>query len=166
MRRFLSLVALSAIAGLAVATGASADPPQKVPIPPNGDLTLSGVCPFDVLLHTTDQKTHVRVYANGVLAGEGQLKVELTNLASAKTIALNVSGPGRFIPNDDGTTDVRFEGRDLFFFFADQISQGAPGALYLTTGLATETVDSATGVPVQGSFATTGSVTDLCAALA
>ena len=166
MRRFLSFLALCSAIGLGVAAVAAADPPQKVPVPPNSDLTLSGVCPFDVLLHTTDQNNHIRVYANGVAAGEGMLKAEVTNLTSGKTIALNISGPGRLTPNGDGTTTVRLEGRNLVFFFPDEVSAGAPAALYLTNGLVSERVDSATGAPVQGSFTTTGSVTDMCAALA
>jgi hypothetical protein len=166
MRRFLSLLAVVATAGLGVAAGAAADPPQKVPVPPLGDFTLSGVCPFDVGVHTTAQNNHTRLYANGVFAGEGLLMVELKNLKSGTTMAVNISGPGRFIPNADGTTSVRVEGRNLVFFFPDQLAAGAPGALFLTKGLATETVDSATGVPLQGSFATASSATDLCAALA
>lgn len=166
MRRFSSAVVCSMLLGLAVASGAVADPPQNVPQPPLGDFTLSGVCPFDIGVHTTAQNNHLHIYANGVVAGEGQLKVEVTNLTSGTTMEVNISGPGRFIPNANGTTSVRVQGRNLVFFFPDQLSAGAPGALLLTNGLATETVDTATGVPVQGSFTTTGSVTDLCAALA
>jgi hypothetical protein len=166
MRRFLSVLALLAVAALGVAAGATADPPQKVPVPPTGDFTLGGVCPFDIGVHTLAQNNHTRLYANGVFAGEGLLKLELTNLRSGTTLDVNVSGPGRFIPNADGTTTVRVEGRNLVFFFPDQLSPGAPGALFLTNGLTTELADSATGVPVPGSFTTTGSLTDMCAALA
>jgi hypothetical protein len=63
----------------------------------------------------------------------------LTNVDEpTHTLDVNVSGPGTFIPNPDGTTLLRAEGRSLFFFGPGELRAGSPGALIVTTGLVTE----------------------------
>ena len=154
--------AVAFVAALPLASSATADPPTKVPNFQT-DTVLSGVCAFDVGLHFTKQHQHARVFSNGVVAGEGQLFAELTNLSNGHTLDVNVSGPGAFIPQADGNLLVRLQGHTLIFFFPGQLGPGTPGQLLLTQGLTTEMVGP--NGPVPGSFTTTGSVTDACAAL-
>jgi hypothetical protein len=91
----------------------------------------------------------------------------LTNVDEpTHTLDVNVSGPGTFIPNPDGTTLLRAEGRSLFFFGLGELRAGSPGALIVTTGLVTELFDTSFNL-VSGSFSHRGGTeTDICAALA
>jgi hypothetical protein len=94
----------------------------------------------------------------------GRRVAELAN-RQRNSIDINMSGPGRITLNEDGSLSVRVEGRNLVFFFPGDLGPNEPGALYLTTGLITETI-SPLGEVVPGTFAATGTVTNLCTLLA
>jgi hypothetical protein len=106
-------------------------------------------------------------FTNGTFAVNGTFKLRLTNVDKpTNSVDINVSGPGAFIPNPDGTTSLRAEGRSLFFFLPGQLRADSPGALILTTGLVTELFDASFNV-VPGSFSHRGGTEiDICAALA
>src|SRR3712207_2718525 len=93
------VVALAAAALLA--PSAAADKPIKEPLPP---LEATGqFCPdFQVQIRTTTNKEVMHVFSSGVSLITGALKVEVTNLATGETLALNIPGPGKV--SADGTT--------------------------------------------------------------
>jgi hypothetical protein len=125
MRRLIGLAAL--VAGLALCSTASATQPVVVPVG-NTDTLFRNVCSFDVLAHITSDKEFFRFFSGGQILITGVLKVTMTNLSTGKTLAFNVSGPGRITP--DGT----FYGEGLGFGIAD-------GTLFLGKGLFRVTPD-------------------------
>lgn len=164
--RLFRVFAIAIVAMAVSSTVAQASPPVKnPPIVGTFDLPLpAAVCGFDVVIHIAAMQ-HSRTFANGVTATEGQLKGTVSG--NGNTINLNFSGPGSFTQDstDPTTLFLRGTGTNLIFFSPGERGPGSPGALYLVHGLFTETLNLVTG-PVPGSFTTTGSVTDLCAALA
>jgi hypothetical protein len=155
-RTFRFIVLGLVAAGLVVPT-AAADKPSKEPFP-SSDVTGRFCEDFDVLLHVTDDKGTLHVFSSGVALVTGTLKIEVTNLASGKTLALNISGPGKF--SADGTT-LTGSGRWLLFGEAGELPDPGPGML-LTTGQITLGLGP-TGIT---SIETHGTVQDICAALA
>jgi hypothetical protein len=114
-RKFLiatALVVLASAAGLA--TVAAAEKPIKEPVPAGDFIVPAGeACEdFSVLIHPTVNKEFQLTFGSGVALFAGQLKIEVTNLDSDKTIRLNASGPGSF--SSDGTT-VTLRGATLLF---------------------------------------------------
>jgi hypothetical protein len=144
------------VAGLVVPT-AAADKPSKEPFP-SSDLTGRFCEDFDVRFHVTDDRGTLHVFSSGVALVTGTLKIEVTNLASDRTLALNISGPGKFSPDGSSLTGT---GRWLLFGEAGELPGPDPGML-LTTGRMTLGL-SPTGIE---SIETQGTVTDVCALLA
>jgi hypothetical protein len=63
-------------------------------------------------VHATTNKGTTHVFSSGALLFTGSLKVEVTNLETDATIALNISGPGK-ISSDE--TTLTGSGSWLFF---------------------------------------------------
>jgi hypothetical protein len=167
MRARLALLPLAALALWAFAPTAAAEKPLKFPLTAGPVDLPADICGFVVHEEILANNASGKIFANGTFALSGTFKVRLTNLDEpTNTLDVNISGPGRFIPNPDGTTSLRAEGRSLFFFFPGELSAGSPGALILTTGLVTELFDATFNV-VPGSFShPRGTEIDICAALA
>jgi hypothetical protein len=167
MRARLALLPLAALALLAFASTAAAEKPVRFPLPAGPFDLPADICGFVVHEDVLANNEYGKIFANGTFAINGTFKLRLTNPDKpTNTLDVNISGPGALIPNPDGTTSLRAEGRSLFFFFPGQLGPGSPGALILTTGLVTELFDE-TGNVVPGSFSHTGGTeTDVCAALA
>src|SRR5215204_4878980 len=87
-----TLAGAIALAALFVPT-AAADKPVTVPspFPDSAGRYCEG---FDVLVHATTNNGTTHIFSSGAIMFTGSLKVEVTNLDSDKTIALNISGPG------------------------------------------------------------------------
>jgi hypothetical protein len=149
------VVALAAAALLA--PDAAADPPTKEPLP-DTDVTGQFCKAFEVEISTTDNKEVIHVFSSGVGLITGVFKVELTNVATQETLALNISGPGKF--SADGST-LNTYGTWLLFGEAGQLPGPDPGML-LVSGHSTLQL-GATGIT---SISTRGTVTDVCALLA
>ena len=148
------VIALAAAAVLA--PGAAADPPISEPV---GDLNLTGpFCKgFDVEILTTANKEVNRIFSSGVSLVTGVLKVEVTNLSTGKTLALNISGPGKV--SADGST-LTGGGPWLIFGEAGVLPGPDPG-MFFTHGHITLTLS-----PTQiTSMVVRGKVVDICAAL-
>jgi hypothetical protein len=132
MRRIL--VPMAAAALLAVMSApASAVPPLHERFP-NADATLTDHCTFDVFIDVVEDKETLTTFfdQDGNILRQrvtGVLKVELTNLSSGKTVFLNISGPGTFIPQEDGSLTILGEGSWLLLFLANR-----PGELLFTHG--------------------------------
>ena len=128
-----SLIA-AAVAVLAVpltfVPTAAADKPSKEPVP-NEDATGQFCADFPVLVHATTNREFAYVFSSGATLITGTLKVEVTNLETGKTIALNVSGPGRI--SADGTT-LTAVGTWIFFGEASTFGPGSPPELSINSG--------------------------------
>jgi hypothetical protein len=149
------LVALAAAASFAAS--AAADRPVKQPVP-FPDATGQFCTDFQVEIVATQNKEVVHIFSSGVALVTGVLKVEVTNLSTGKTLALNISGPGKF--SADGST-IQARGTWLLFGEAGQLPGPDPGML-LVSGHTTLNLGPA-GI---ASMTVRGTVEDICAALA
>ncbi len=91
-KALMAAVAGAAAAALFIPT-AFADKPVIVPSP-FPDATGRYCEGFDVLVHATTNNGRTKIFSSGAIMFTGSLKVEVTNLDSGKTIALNISGRG------------------------------------------------------------------------
>jgi hypothetical protein len=149
----------------ALAPGAFASPPTHIPSEPIADFTLTNTCSFPVFLHVDTNKEVTTTFSDGHKLVTGSLTVTLTNVSDpARSIHVNISGPGTFTPLPNGGTLQRSVGPWLFFFPPNQLGPHSPGMLILTTGVATLVLDI-NGTPTSFTH-TNGTTTDLCAELA
>jgi hypothetical protein len=86
---------------LAAAPPAAADKPIQVPAP-FGEFTGQYCEDFAVRIRETTNRGTMKIFSSGAIIITGTLRVEVTNLETGKTIALNISGPAMF--SSDGTT--------------------------------------------------------------
>jgi hypothetical protein len=135
---------------------AAADKPLTVPLP-FPDASGQYCEDFQVLIHATENRGKAHIFSSGAVVLTGTLKVEVTNLETGKTIALNISGPGKV--SSDGTV-LSGGGPWLFFGEAGFFGPGSPPELSTNQGrIAISLVD--------GSFITRlGHRVDLCPVLA
>ena len=109
---------------------AAADKPGMEPVP-FPDATGQFCADFPVLVHATTNREVAHVFSSGAVMLTGSLKVEVTNLQTAKTIALNIPGPGTFTA--DGSVLVG-GGPWLFFGEAGFFGPGSPPELSTNSG--------------------------------
>jgi hypothetical protein len=124
-----ALAGTIAVATLFVPT-AAADKPVTVPSP-FADSAGRYCEGFDVLVHATTNNGTTRIFSTGAIMFTGTLKVEVTNLDSDKTIALNISGPGKISATGDVLTAT---GPWLFFGEAGFFGPGSPPELSTNNG--------------------------------
>jgi hypothetical protein len=157
INRMLLRTLLAALGAVLLVPAAAADPPSREPVP-SGDFTAQFCKDFQVLVHTTQNKEILKTFSSGVGLITGVLKVEVTNVETGTTLALNISGPGKFSA-DGSTADAR--GTWLLFGEAGQLPGPDPGMI-LVTGHTTLTFGPNGIVDI----ATRGTTQDICAALA
>jgi hypothetical protein len=168
MRRPATLLVAAVVAAaliLAAAAPASADKPLREPLP-QGDFIISGSCDFDVLAHAIEDNVVSKTYFDddGNPTRQiinGRLVVELTNLATEKSIVYNLSGPVFVTFFEDGSLDVVLGGRSLSFFFPGEV-EDLP-LLFVNSGQVTYHFDP------EGNLVgaeQVGEIEDVCAALA
>jgi len=143
---------------------AHALPPVRVESP-LAPLTLSGICPFDVLVEPLANRNNQKVTTfydqNGnprLSLVTGTLAVRLTNADSGKSIVVNIPGPGKYL---DGGQSAVFEGPWVIFLPPNTVP-GSPALLYIR-GRINMTFDASGNTT---SIRWQGQVQDLCAALA
>jgi hypothetical protein len=118
MRR-LTLVLAAALVAATVAP-ASAAGPIHIKLEPNASFVVTGACVFGV------EYSELRVHGNLLdfvnKAGEfkrtiiaGNFVVGVTNLDTAKSLTLNISGQFFMTPNPDGSLTIVAHGRNLFY---------------------------------------------------
>jgi hypothetical protein len=129
LRAILTAVALT-VAAMSFAPVAAGDKPLMVPSP-FPDATGQFCEDFPVLVHATTNQGVTRVFSSGAILFTGSLKVEVTNLDTGKTIALNISGPGKI--GAEGSTLVG-TGPWLFFGEAGFFGPGSPPELSTNSG--------------------------------
>jgi hypothetical protein len=86
--------------------------------------------------------------------------VQVTNDLTGESLVLNISGPGKIIPTDDGLTLLAYGPWNFGQFPTDS----PPTSLLLLTGQTGAHIDPATGQ--QTLISHEGTVRDLCAELA
>jgi hypothetical protein len=158
IHRTISCVVLGLAAAALLVPTAAADQPIKEPLP-FSDLTGQFCEDFQVLVHATDNKEVIHIFSSGVALITGVLKVEVTNLTTGETLALNISGPGKISP--DGST-ISGSGRWLLFGEAGQLGPGSGPGMILVAGRLTLALGPA-GIE---SMVLQGHIEDVCAALA
>jgi hypothetical protein len=142
--------------GAMLVPSAAADKPGKEPLPA-ADVT-GQFCPnFQVSVHVTDNKEVIHVFSSGVGLITGVLKVEVTNVSTGKTLALNISGPGKFSADGNSASG---SGTWLLFGEAGQIPNGP--AMILVSGR----IHLEFGPAGIAAMDLQGNVEDVCAALA
>jgi hypothetical protein len=123
-------VVVALAVSLAAATPAAADKPIKEPAP-FGEFTGQFCEDFPVRVRDTTNRGILKVFSSGATLITGTLKVEVTNLETGKSIALNVSGPAR--SSVDGSTLVG-TGRWIFFGEPGFFGPGSPAMLEASSG--------------------------------
>jgi hypothetical protein len=143
---------------------AAADQPVREGLPAAPFTLDASICGFAVDVAFPTNKEFSTTFANGKQIITGALTATLTNENSGKSIGINISGPGSFVPNGDGTTTFTLSGRSLIFLLPNQIGPGTPGRLILTSGPVVFQIDqngNLTSLSI-----TSASVQNMCAALA
>jgi hypothetical protein len=157
MKRAILCGAVALAAAALLAPSAAAEKPIKEPLP-SQNITAQFCPDFQVEIATTANKEVIHIFSSGVALITGVLKVEVTNVETGKTVALNISGPGKI--SADGST-ISAHGTWLLYGEAGQLPGPGPG-MFLATGHTTLQV-SPTGIE---SMSTRGTVQDVCALLA
>ncbi|HET9673272.1 MAG TPA: hypothetical protein VFP31_00560 [Gaiellaceae bacterium] len=157
INRMLLRTVLAGFAAVLLVPAAAAEMPSREPAPA-ADFSGQFCKDFRVGVHVVQNKEFFTVFSSGAALITGVLKVEVTNLSTGKTLALNISGPGTFSP--DGSTAAA-HGTWMLFGEAGQMPGPDPGML-LVTG-STSLVFGPAGLT---SISTRGRTEDLCAALA
>jgi len=146
MRRVGVIVALGALLGLlggvVTAAPALARGPKWQPVP-DGSVTLTGFCAFDVLLAVPVAKEYFKELkasdGTTTLLATGSVRISVTNLETGKTIAENVPGSAKVTEYSDGSTLLMTRGRIGFILPpADAARFGLP-PLSVITGRVTQT---------------------------
>ena len=153
------IVALTVVVALCAAATASADPPPRTSTSLPDD-NIDPACGFDVLVDYLESNFVSKTFSNPaspvVEIDTGVAKMQLTNLETGKTIAVNISGPQVVKVFSDGTVVFSDVGPWLF----NEVP-GLPG-IFLSEGRVTIAIDAAGNVTSDGN----GRIVDLCAALA
>ena len=171
MRRAFATIAITLLAIALSAPAAQALKPDIYRPGPAPDHDVAGPCAFVVRGHDVVNNVLVRDYydADGNLVrsgGAGLLIEELSRLDAqgdpVQTITANISGPGTFFFDDEGTTLVA-QGPWLFAFLPEDGVVGHPnGLIWLTTGRWVWRIDDA-GITLVSHTGTFMNVCDLLA---
>lgn len=158
-KRFILVATVILGVALAASPLASADRPIREELPAT-DVTGRFCEDFDVLVHPTRNNEFITIFSSGAAAITGALRVEVTNLETGETIALNIPGPG-FL-NEDGS-QLTGTGPWLLFDEEGGFGQGEPAQTLYTTGRFVLTFDDEGNIT---SFSQPHHIVDICAALA
>ena len=152
------VLALTVVVALCAAATASSEPPTRTPFVLPDD-NIDPACGFDVLVDYLESNAVSTTFSNDaspvVEIDTGAAKMQLTNLETGKTIAVNISGPQVVKVFSDGSVVLSDVGPWLF----NEIP-GLPG-IFLSEGRVTITIDPTGNVTIDGN----GRIVDLCAAL-
>jgi hypothetical protein len=139
MRRSLVVALGVAIALMLGSQPARAVAPIRFSLDPVHDTQAAGVvCPFRVAVDSLSINETLTILSNGRVFVTGSSVQRVTNLDNGKSVVVNVSGPFT-LSDTDGIQTFVARGRNLWGFHRGDLGPGQPGALLLTTGLATLT---------------------------
>lgn len=166
LRRFavvqIGLFALVLLLGM-VGT-AAAMPPDRYPPGEEATFVISDACSFDVLLEDLWFNSATTVFYDQEgnerrIFSSGAIKSRLTNMDSGRFIDVNISGPGSFEPQADGSLLLSGGGPWLLFdLYVDELP-----ALALVHGRTELLIDPDGNVEV---VSVNGNVEDVCQMLA
>ena len=120
MRRLFLALVVMAVPLLLVANPAYATPPTREPVVLE-DFTLTGHCSFNIVVQFVQNNEVATTFydRDGNVVRQlvtGALKVRLTNEeAPENSLLFNISGPGEFTPQQDGSTLLVGEGTWINF---------------------------------------------------
>jgi len=158
MRRSALAALVAAILLLGLATPAFAAGPSREPFPAaTVQLAAGAVCAFPTTLEPVSNE-YVIAFADRFIV-TGRLTVTVTNDLTGESIAANISGPGVFVPHDDGSLSVDGGGSWLIWTY---VTDPIGPRLWLTNGrmhLEIAADGSTTAFTLRGTH------TDLCALL-
>ena len=151
-----ALLALSAAAPAASATRPSRD---YLATPDHIEFAAGEACAFPVRVDFFVNKEYGVTFADAdgnfvrqLIAGT--LIISLTNMSNGRSITVDISGPGRTIAHEDGSTTFILRGNSL---------PVVPGRLYTTTGTVVQEFDA--NGNLLSTAPATGTETDRCPAL-
>jgi hypothetical protein len=120
MRRLVFVLAAALVGGAGAVAPASAAGPLHIKLEPNPSFVVTGACVFGV--EFSDLRVHGNLLDFVDRAGQfkmtiiaGNFVVGVTNLDTATSLTLNISGQFIFTPNPDGSLTIAAHGRNLFF---------------------------------------------------
>jgi hypothetical protein len=161
MRRILRVSAAAIFAAALLVPAAMAEGPVREPLEDQNLTWEAGqTCEFAVKVETLRNTATVKTFPDGHIVITGHLVQRLTNVTTGESRTLNVSGPLALWFNEDGSGRLIGRGPLIFFLFEGDV--GGPGIVY-TKGRVEGTFDENF---LLTSFSRSGSITDLCAALA
>jgi hypothetical protein len=118
MKRLTGVTAALALGVLVLAGTAGATKPfmERIVIGPD---TLSDTCSFPVLIQPTapDVQNNFFIFSDGEIFGSGPFVGTATNLDTAKTVKINLSGSFSVVEHSDGTTTITSNGFVLSSLF-------------------------------------------------
>jgi hypothetical protein len=149
------LAAVLVVAGLlALPASASADPPDREPLPP-GSVTATA-CGFDVVIEAGNEQFTLMTFPEGLPVVEFVTGHSVVRVSSANaSIMLNVSGPSLITMNRDGSFEFGGAGPWIIF---DHPFTNLPPVAYVTGRISFGSDEPTVTV--------TGRIVDLCALLA
>jgi hypothetical protein len=167
----LAIAAIGACGAGAFAPAAIADPPDRQVLSPTdeyfgpGEECPAALAPEGVHVHNTGPTSVLRVWDTGRALFSGRHPGEFTNLATGKSVDLQLQGSADFVPQSDGTVDGRLSGTTLFEFFPGDVGPGDQTShrVYVFTGAVKLHFD-VSGTVV--AFSSSGTMADVCAMIA
>jgi hypothetical protein len=161
MKRLVGALLLGSVPFL-VTPHAMADKPTIQRIPMDDQFVVDDQCSFSVDVHITGTIVDISSTDENGAVHEFQALPQgtavLTNPDTGESITFNISGPGFFTFNQDGSLTVK--GTGLWMFWPNP-ETGEPG-FFQTSGHFAQTIDPEGNV----SFELSGHIVDVCSQLA
>ena len=169
------LVALMGIASYgasaSLAPAAMADKPERIVLPGIDEIDPPGVdcppalAPGGVRNRNLGPTSVLRIFDTGRQLLSGRHPDEITNVATGKSIDLQLQGSAAAVPRANGSVDGRLSGTTTFTFFPGDVGPGdqTTGRTYLFTGNVRLVFDTSGAVVA---FSSTGTMSDVCAMIA
>lgn len=169
---FLALAGIAAYGATAsLAPAAMADTPDRIVLPGIDEIDPPGVdcpaplAPDGVRVTNLGPTSVLRIWETGRQLLSGRHPDQFTNLATGKSVDLQLQGSADFVPHADGSGDGRLSGTTTFTFFPGDVGPGdqMTGRTYLFTGDVNLEFDNSGAVVA---FSHTGTMDDVCAMIA
>jgi len=168
----LALVGIAAYgASTSLAPAAMADQPDRIVLPGIDQVDPPGVdcpatlAPDGVRNRNLGPTSVLRIFDTGRQLISGRHPDEITNVATGKSVDLQLQGSADFVPQADGSADGQLSGTTAFTFLPGDVGPGdqTTGRTYVFTG-DVRLVFDASGAVV--AFSSTGTMGDVCAMIA
>ena len=174
-RRALTVLMAVAVATLwtaFLAPAALAGKPDRLRLPPfesfvdpPGVQCPAAIAPEGVRVTYVGGNQALTVFDNGRVMFTGRHSEEITNVATGKSVVLDLHGSVAIVEQPDGSGELRLSGTSGFLFFPGDVGPGdvATGRAYLFTGNV-KLVFGANGSIV--AFESAGTMESICAMIA